>query len=94
MNEANKPQRELCAVFSESVAVIKAAAEKYEQSLGSDFNGDDFTIVAPVTLFVLVDDEGGVSHRVIASNGRTYRPERGWVGISWKPGKDQPAFVA
>lgn len=53
-------------------------------------NGDTFTIEAPYKLFVT---ESG-SHRVVAQDGRTYRPERGWLAISWLPRADQPAFVA
>jgi hypothetical protein len=56
-------------------------------------SGKVFRITAPKTLHVLTD-EHGVSHRVIASDGRTYRPERGWIGISWLPKPGAPAFVA
>ncbi len=56
-------------------------------------NGATFEIVAPVLVHV-IEDEKGVSHRVEASDGRTYRPERGWVGISWLPKPGEPAFVA
>lgn len=56
-------------------------------------NGTKFHIEAPKELHVLTDDKG-VTHRVIAENGRTYRPERGWVGISWEPKPGAPAFVA
>lgn len=57
-------------------------------------NGETFIISDPVTLFILIDDNGGVSHRVLSGDGETYRPERGWVGISWRPRDGQPAFVA
>lgn len=53
-------------------------------------NGDTFTIEAPVKL--VVTDTG--SHRVVASDRRTYRPTPGWVSISWKPRDGAPAFVA
>jgi hypothetical protein len=53
-------------------------------------DGTTFTIEEPYKLHVT---ESG-SHRVIAQNGRTYRPERGWVAISWLPRDGQPAFVA
>lgn len=53
-------------------------------------NDRQFVILAPYVLHVL---ESG-SHRVIGLDGRTYRPERGWLGISWLPRNDQPAFVA
>lgn len=49
-----------------------------------------FTILAPRQLFVT--DTG--SHRVVAEDGRTYRPERGWLAISWQPRDGCPAFVA
>ena len=50
----------------------------------------DFTIEAPQKL--TVTDTG--SHRVVAEDGRTYRPERGWLAISWLPREGKPAFVA
>lgn len=56
-------------------------------------NGAEFRINAPRALHVLTDDKG-ISHRVEAEDGCTYRPERGWVGISWQPKPGQPAFVA
>lgn len=56
-------------------------------------SGHSFTVPSPATLFILTDD-GGASHRVISADGRTYRPERGWIGISWLPKAGSPAFVA
>ena len=53
-------------------------------------DGSRFVIEAPCKLHVL---ETG-SHRVIGQDGRTYRPERGWIGISWLPREGQPAFIA
>ena len=53
-------------------------------------DGSGFTIAAPCKLTVL---ETG-SHRVVAQDGRTYRPERGWLAISWLPRLGSPAFVA
>jgi hypothetical protein len=53
-------------------------------------DGSTFTIDGPYKLHVT--DSG--SHRVVGTDGRTYRPERGWVAISWLPKPDQPAFVA
>jgi len=55
--------------------------------------GDVFTIPSPKALYV-IRDENGTTHRVVSDDGRTYRPERGWVGISWLPLEGQPAFVA
>lgn len=56
-------------------------------------NGSKFYVPTPKELHV-IDDEKGVTHRVVSMNGRTYRPERGWVGISWEPKPGAPAFVA
>jgi hypothetical protein len=53
-------------------------------------DGRTFTIDDPYKLHVT--DTG--SHRVIGADGRTCRPERGWIAISWLPKPDQPAFVA
>ena len=52
--------------------------------------GRTFSIDSPKTLFIT--DTG--SHRVVANDGRTYRPERGWLAISWLPRAGAPAFVA
>lgn len=54
-------------------------------------NGDTFTIENPKELH-LIDDVA--SHRIVDADGVTHRPERGWVGISWKPRDGAPAFVA
>jgi hypothetical protein len=56
-------------------------------------DGSIFAISEPLTVHVLADDRG-VSHRVEAADGKTYRPERGWVGISWRPKAGEPPFVA
>lgn len=56
-------------------------------------SGATFTITAPLKVHVLTDDNG-TSHRVEAADGQTYRPERGWLAISWEPKPDAPAFVA
>lgn len=55
--------------------------------------GQTFRIDEPSMLHVIAD-ENGVSHRVVDKVGITHRPERGWVGISWKPHDGAPAFVA
>lgn len=52
-----------------------------------------FRISRPLRLFVK-SDERGDTHRVTAQDGLTYRPERGWVGISWSPNEGAEAFVA
>lgn len=55
--------------------------------------GKVFRIEAPTTLHV-INDAKGTTHRVIAADGRTYRPERGWLAISWEPRAGAPSFVA
>lgn len=57
-------------------------------------NGDTFRIDNPATLYVLIDEKGGVTHRVVDTEGVTHRPERGYVGISWTAKEGQPAYVA
>lgn len=54
--------------------------------------GETYRIDYPVALFVL--DETGTTHRIVDKDGVTHRPERGWVGISWKPKDGEPAFIA
>lgn len=56
-------------------------------------NGATFRIDEPAELHILAD-ENGTTHRVIDKAGVTHRPERGWVGISWRPLDGAPAFVA
>lgn len=56
-------------------------------------SGATFTIEGPLVVHVLSDD-GGDTHRIEASNGRTYRPERGWVAISWEPKTGAQSYVA
>lgn len=55
--------------------------------------GETFRIDEPAELHVITD-ERGITHRVVDKGGMTHRPERGWVGISWKPREGAPAFVA
>jgi hypothetical protein len=55
--------------------------------------GKTFRIDAPKAVHV-IEDERGISHRVEAEDGQTYRPERGWIGISWEPKPGAPPFVA
>jgi hypothetical protein len=55
--------------------------------------GRVFRIEDPAELHV-IHDENGTTHRVVDKGGMTHRPERGWIGISWKPREGQPAFVA
>jgi hypothetical protein len=52
-------------------------------------NGNKFRINQPEKLFIV---DG--SHRVVDSAGVTHRPERNYVGISWRPVAGAPAFVA
>lgn len=56
-------------------------------------DGSTFRIDQPAELNI-IEDERGVTHRVIDKAGVTHRPERGFVGISWKPVDGGPAFVA
>lgn len=56
-------------------------------------SGAQFVIANPETLHIIEDDRG-VTHRVIDTSGRTHRPERGWVGISWIAKDGAPKFVA
>lgn len=56
-------------------------------------DGKTFTVPTPTKLHVITDEKG-VTHRVESANGCTFRPERGWVGISWEPKEGAPAFVA
>lgn len=53
-------------------------------------NGDKFKIDGPTGLHIT--DTG--SHRVIDRFGVTHRPEKGYIGISWKAREGQPKFVA
>lgn len=55
--------------------------------------GKQFRIDQPKQVHVITDDRG-VTHRVEAADGQTYRPERGWLAISWEPKAGSPAFVA
>jgi hypothetical protein len=55
--------------------------------------GSEFVVPDPLKVFV-IEDERGVTHRVVSADGRTYRPERGWIGISWKPKSGEPPYIA
>lgn len=46
-------------------------------------NGERLKISLPTKLFVR-RDAAGDSHRVVAQDGYTYYPRRGWLGIAWK----------
>lgn len=54
-------------------------------------NGKAFRIDNPKDLYILTDTG---SHRVVDTSGVTHRPERGYVGISWKPTSGAPPFIA
>lgn len=56
-------------------------------------DGSTFRIADPATLHI-IEDEKGVTHRVVDKSGVTHRPERNFVGISWKPSDGKPAFIA
>lgn len=49
-------------------------------------NGDVFRITGPVDLYITKNG----SHRVVDVDGVTHRPERGYVGISWKQSNGKP----
>jgi hypothetical protein len=66
---------------------LDVSSEAYRIYTYSD--GGQFRIDCPVELFIV-----GGSHRVVDADGVTHRPERGFVGISWKPFAGAPAFVA
>jgi hypothetical protein len=57
-------------------------------------DGSTFRIDNPATLYVLIDEKGGATHRVVDVDGVTHRPERGYVGISWAAKEGAPKFVA
>lgn len=69
---------------------ICVSSEEYRDYHYGD--GSSFRVAEPVDLF-LVSDGGRDSHRIVASDGVTYRPERGWVAISWKPKSGHQPFV-
>lgn len=71
----------------EAIQPIDISSEEYR--VYTYPNGAKFRIDAPTQLFII---DG--SHRVVDVNNVTHRPERGYVGISWKPILGQPAFVA
>jgi len=68
--------------------IVDISSEDYRTY--SYANGAKFRINRPVTLYLLAD--GG--HRVVDKDGVTHRPERGYLGISWKSKDGQPPFVA
>lgn len=63
-------------------------SEEFREYIYED--GNVLVIENPIELFIT--DTG--SHRVIAEDGRVYRPTPGYLGIAWKPRKGEPAFVA
>lgn len=74
-----------------NVKTIDISSEEDRQYHYRD--GSTFSVPTPIRLDIIEDDRG-VTHRVISQDGRTYRPERGWVGIAWTPKTDAPAYVA
>lgn len=66
---------------------IDISSEQYREYSYPD--GSKFRIDGPIALHIV---DG--SHRVIDADGVTHRPERGYIGISWKPKAGAPAFVA
>jgi hypothetical protein len=50
-------------------------------------DGKTFRVNDPLELYIV-----NGSHRVVDMDGVTYRPERGYVGIRWKPRAGKPPF--
>lgn len=73
---------------SNTIDITSEAFRVYHYS-----DGKQFRIELPTRVHVVVDDRGA-THRIEAADGQTYRPERGWLAISWEPKPGQPAFVA
>ena len=69
------------------VEPIDISSEAYRVYTFAD--GKRFRVENPDKLYILPCG----SHRVVDLDGVTHRPERGYVGISWKPLAGQPAFV-
>lgn len=67
---------------------LDISSEQYREYTYAD--GTKFKIDGPTELFVT--NTG--SHRVVDRFGITHRPEKGYVGISWKAREGQPKFVA
>lgn len=78
--------------MTEPAKTIDITSEEFRVYTYPD--GTTFRIDNPETLYVLIDEKGGVTHRVVDIEGVTHRPERGYVGISWAAKEGQPAFVA
>ncbi len=51
-----------------------------------------WTVSSPGRLFVRADDRGE-THRLVTEKGLCFRPNRGWIGISWEM-RDSHAFIA
>lgn len=70
------------------IDITSEQSRKYHYS-----DGSTFTVPSPQELYVIQDDRGA-THRIVSEDGRTYRPERGWVGISWVVKDGCPPFIA
>lgn len=68
--------------------IVDITSEEYRTYTYAD--GQKFRINQPVTLYLL----NGGGHRIVDKSGVTHRPERGYLGISWKPKDGQPPFIA
>ncbi|RWJ03492.1 hypothetical protein [Mesorhizobium sp.] len=69
---------------------VREASQFTEHDISVEFervyfyaNGEEMRIAFPKKLFVKTDERGD-SHRVVAKDGFTYYPRRGWVGIAWR----------
>lgn len=70
---------------------IDISSEEYRTYHYPD--GSMLKVENPTTLYLHRDEEGW-THRILYSEfNLVMRPERGWIGISWKPRKGAPVFV-
>lgn len=72
---------------AEGHTIVEIDSELYRTYTYKD--GSKFRINDPKTLYIT---ENG-SHRIVDGEGVTHRPERDYLGISWKPRAGSPPFV-
>lgn len=73
---------------STTEASLSLVSEEFREYIYED--GNVLVIKDPLELFITANG----THRVVASDGRTYRPSPGYLGIAWKPRAGAPAFIA
>lgn len=78
----------MAKLMMETPVTIDISSEQFREYIYDD--GNVLVIHDPLELYIT---QSG-SHRVIAADGRTYRPTPGYLGISWRPKAGHPAFVA